>query len=72
MAMRKNRAHLYTATWVNLTDICLVKEAKHRERTESVHVKFKNKKNHLWVIEVKIVTISGGRVLTKKGCKGAF
>lgn len=35
-------------------------------------MKFKNKQNHLWVIEVKIVTISGGWVLTEKGCKGGF
>lgn len=49
-----------------------MKEIRHREHTESIHVKFKNKQNHLWVIEVKIVTISGGWVLTEKGCKGAF
>lgn len=72
MAMRKNRARLRTATWLNLMDMCSVKEARHREHTDSVHVKFKSKQNHSQVTEVRVVISSGGSVLIGKRGTGAF
>lgn len=62
MAMRKNEVSLLAPTWVNLIDLCLVKEARGKEYTDSVQMKFKNKQNHSWVMHVRVVITSGGWV----------
>lgn len=72
MAVKKNKVNLHARTWVSLIDVCLVKEARYREHTDSVRVKFKNKQNHSWVKLVRVVITSGGWVLTGRGCPRAF
>ena len=57
--MKKNTVNVHTVTWLNLTDVRSVKEARHREHTGSVHTTFENAHNPSWVTEVRVVIASG-------------